>query len=89
MSERTKEQIRLFRQYGQDTEKLLTEYPALENVKVFSDRHEGLLEWYGFRRGASLLLMGGGGGALVPMLLGKGLLVTVCEADADERELVS
>ena len=89
MSERTKEQIRLFRQYGQDTEKLLTEYPALENVKVFSDRHEGLLEWYGFRRGTSLLLMGGGGGALVPMLLGKGLLVTVCEADADERELVS
>ena len=64
MSERTDELKRLCRRFGNDTKALLTEYPALENLRVFSDRREGLLEWFSFRKGASLLQAGSGAGSL-------------------------
>ena len=51
MSKRTEEQIRLFKQFGGDGKQLLREHPSLENLKVFSDRREGLLEWFDFRKG--------------------------------------
>ena len=82
MSERTQELKRLYQRYGTDSAALLAEYPSMENLRVFSDRREGLLEWYAFRKGASLLMAGSGCGALTGMLLRKGLKVTVLDPDA-------
>lgn len=87
MSGQGKELKRLYERFGSDTKTLLSEYPTLENLRVFSDRREGLLEWYGFREGASLLAAGSGAGALTGMLLRKGLSVTVLEEDSDALEL--
>ena len=88
MSERTDELKRLYRRFGSDTKALLTEYPALDNLRVFSDRREGLLEWFSFRKGASLLQAGSGAGSLTRMLLAKGLKVTVQEEDPELLEFV-
>ena len=88
MSERTDELKRLYRRFGSDTKALLTEYPALDNLRVFSDRREGLLEWFSFRKGASLLQAGSGAGSLTRMLLEKGLKVTVQEEDPELLEFV-
>ena len=88
MSERTEELKRLCRRFGGDTKALLTEYPALENLRVFSDRREGLLEWFSFRKGASLLQAGSGAGSLTRMLLEKGLKVTVQEEDPELLDFV-
>ena len=88
MSERTDELKRLCRRFGGDTKALLTEYPALENLRVFSDRREGLLEWFSFRKGASLLQAGSGAGSLTRMLLEKGLKVTVQEEDPELLDFV-
>ena len=88
MSERTDELKRLYRRFGSDTKALLTEYPALDNLRVFSDRREGLLEWFSFRKGASLLQAGSGAGSLTRMLLSKGLKVTVQEEDPELLEFV-
>ena len=87
MSERTQELKRLYQRYGTDSAALLAEYPSMENLRVFSDRREGLLEWYAFRKGASLLMAGSGCGALTGMLLRKGLKVTVLDPDAENLEL--
>ena len=87
MSGQARELKRLYERFGSDTKTLLSEYPTLENLRVFSDRREGLLEWYGFREGASLLAVGSGAGALTGMLLRKGLSVTVLEEDPDAMEL--
>ena len=88
MSERTEELKRLFRQYGSSVKELLREYPSLENLRVFSDRREGLLEWVSFREGASVLQAGSGAGALTGMLLKKGLRVTVQEEDPEMLDFV-
>ena len=88
MSERTDELKRLYRRFGSDTKALLTEYPALDNLRVFSDRREGLLEWFSFRKGASLLQAGSGAGSLTRMLLEKGLKVTVQEEDPELLDFV-
>ena len=53
MSEHTEELKRLYQRYGTDSAALLAEYPSMENLRVFSDRREGLLEWYAFRKGKS------------------------------------
>ena len=89
MSKRTEEQIRLFKQFGGDGKQLLKEHPSLENLKVFSDRREGLLEWFDFRKGASLLSIGAGSGALIPMYLRKGLSVTVADVEEGALHLAS
>lgn len=86
MSARTEELKRLYGRFGRDARQLLSEYPTLENLRIFSDRREGLLEWYGFRRGASLLSVGSGMGALVELYLRRGLRVTVLESDPEALE---
>lgn len=86
MSTRTEELKRLYGRFRGNTRQLLSEYPTLENLRIFSDRREGLLEWYNFRKGASLLSVGSGMGALVELYLRKGLQVTVLESDPEALE---
>lgn len=86
MSERTAELRRLYEHFGGDTGRLLSEYPELSNLCVFSDRREGLLEWFSFRAHASLLSVGSGLGALLPLYLRRGLSVTLLDSDREALE---
>jgi len=82
-------QKKLAEKYGQDTERLLDENPSLENLTVFSDRHEGLMEWLDLPAGFSLLQYGAeGSGNLAGMFLNKGITVTVLDRDPGILELI-
>lgn len=83
MGEDAKELTRLLKKYGSDRKKLLAEYPTLTNMRIFSDRREGLLEWYGFQAGKRLLAVGSGWGSLLGLYRRRGLSVTVLEPDEE------
>ncbi len=74
---------RLLGKYGGDRKRLLSEYPTLANMRVFSDRREGLLEWFGFEAGRRLLAAGSGWGSLLSLYRRRGLEVTVLEPDEE------
>lgn len=67
----------LIRVYGEDEELLLEENPSLENLYLFSDQREGLLEWLDIEEGARILLAGFENVPLVDFLLKKSALVDV------------
>lgn len=89
MSERTEELIRIYRKFGQDVKRLLSEYPKLECMEAFSDRGEGILEWFPFCAGASMLQIGAGDGVLSDLFLRKGLSLTVFDREESALRLVA
>jgi len=84
----TAELLKLAEKYGSDTRRLLTENPSPENLYVFSDRHESLIEWLDFPAETSVLEVGSGYGTLTSALLKKGCFVTVLTADPEEAEFI-
>ena len=62
----TAELLKLAEKYGSDTRRLLTENPSPENLYVFSDRHESLIEWLDFPAETSVLEVGSGYGTRHP-----------------------
>lgn len=71
----------LIKVYGEDEKLLLEENPSLENLYLFSNQREGLVEWLDIGEGARILLAGFENLPLVGFLLKKSAWIDI---DAQE-----
>ncbi len=78
---------RLFEQYGENRKQALREHPELPYLYALSPQRENLIEWYPFRKGASILQVGSDFGAITGALAQKAASVDVLDSCVEDLEV--
>lgn len=89
MRDVSKEVIALLDQYGCDINTALKENVRLEYLCALSAQRENLLEWFDFKKDASLLQVGAGYGAMTGLFLKRTAHVTVLDESMEALEVVA
>lgn len=84
-----KEVIALLDKYGSDVKSALRENIKLEYLYALSELRENLLEWYDFKKGASLLQVGTDYGALTGLFLRRVGQVTILDESEESFEVTA